>query len=168
MRRYLLGGAAIIGLQFDPQAGLAHVALEGDTAQANASFSADFHVGHGCSGSPTVRLRIKIPPGVAGVEPQPKAGWSVTTERGPYDSAIVSGGQTFKDGVREVVWSGLLAAHKTGTFNMTAKLAADARPGQKLIFPVVQECVKGVERWIDPDDSDDHPAPYLIIEPKKP
>lgn len=167
MSRFLLCGAAIVGLQFADHAALAHVGLDVETAHADAPFNAGFHVGHGCSGSPTLRLRIRIPPGVAAVEPQPKAGWRVTTETGAYETAVLSGGQAFKDGVREVVWSGLLPAHKTATFTMKAKLAADARPGAKLVFLVVQECEKGVERWIDLDDEDAHPAPYLRIEPKR-
>jgi uncharacterized protein YcnI len=167
MKKLLFGSAAIIGLVAVVEPVRAHVALEHDTAQADAPFMAAFHVGHGCSGSPTVRLRIKIPPGVVAVEPQPKAGWSVITETGPYASGLTSGGQTFVEGVKDVIWSGLLPAHKTTTFTIKTKLAADAKPGQKLVFPVLQECEKGVERWIDLDDEDDHPAPYVTIEPKK-
>jgi uncharacterized protein YcnI len=166
MIRNLLPCIATVILLFAAAPAQAHVELEGEAAQANAPFVAAFHVGHGCSGSPTVRLRIEIPPGVAEVEPQPKAGWSIVTESGPYESPVTSGGRTFQEGVKQVIWSGLLPAHKTATFPMKAKLAADAQPGQKLVFPVLQECEKGLERWIDLDDQSDHPAPYLTIEPK--
>jgi uncharacterized protein YcnI len=167
MRNVLIWGAAIVGLQFAAQRAPAHVALETETAQADAPFDAAFHVGHGCSGSPTVRLRVKIPAGVVAVEPQSKSGWSVSTETASYRFGVVSGGQTFKDGIKEVIWSGLLPAHKTTAFHIKAKLAADAEPGQKLFFMVVQECEKGVERWIDLDEEDEHPAPFLLIEPKR-
>jgi uncharacterized protein YcnI len=54
-----------------------------------------------------------------------------------------------------------------GTFLLKARLSDDAAAGRKLMFPVYQQCEKGEERWIDPDDQDDHPAPFLTIMPKR-
>lgn len=144
----------------------AHVSLEGKTVQAGASFDATFRVGHGCAGSPTIKFNIRIPNGVVAVEPQAKEGWSVTSESGTLDHATVSGGQSFSDGVKIVTWSGLLSPHQAGTFTLKARLADDAVAGQRVIFPVYQQCEKGEERWIDPDDEDDHLAPFLTIVPK--
>ena len=145
----------------------AHVSIEGKTVQAGASFDAIFRVGHGCAGSPTVKLNIQIPNRVVAVEPQAKAGWSVTSESGPLDHVVLSGGQSFSDGVKVVTWSGLLSPHQAGTFTLKARLADDAVVGQRVIFPVYQKCEKGEERWIDPDDEDDHSAPFLTIVPKR-
>jgi uncharacterized protein YcnI len=146
---------------------LAHVSLEGKTVQAGASFDATFRVGHGCAGSPTVKLNIRIPNGVVAVEPQAKDGWSVTSESGPLDRATASSGQSFSDGVKMVTWSGRLSPHQAGTFTLKARLADDAVAGQRVIFPVYQQCEKGEELWIDPDDEDDHPAPFLTVVPKR-
>jgi periplasmic copper chaperone A len=145
----------------------AHVSLEGKTVQAGGSFDAIFRVGHGCAGSPTVKLNIRIPDGVVAVEPQAKDEWSVTSESGALDHATTSGGQSFSDGVKVVTWSGLLSAHQVGTFTLKARLADDAVAGQRVMFQVYQQCEKGEERWVDRDDEDDHPAPFLTIVPKR-
>jgi uncharacterized protein YcnI len=145
----------------------AHVSLEGKTVQAGALFDATFRVGHGCAGSPTVKLNIRIPNGVVAVEPQAKDGWSVTSESGTLDHVTASGGQSFSDGVKVVTWSGLLSPHQGGTFTLKARLADDAVAGKRVIFQVYQQCEKGEERWIDSDDEDDHPAPFLTIVPKR-
>ena len=63
-----------------------HVILEGKSAQAGAPFDAAFRVSHGCAGSPTVKLQIRIPDGVVAVEPQARDGWRVTSESGVFDT----------------------------------------------------------------------------------
>jgi periplasmic copper chaperone A len=167
MNRATVFAATVSILTFLSGEALAHVSLEGKTVQAGASFDATFRVGHGCAGSPTVKLNIRIPNGVVAVEPEAKKGWSVTSESGPLDRATVSSGQSFSDGVKMVTWSGRLSPHQAGTFTLKARLADDAVAGQRVIFPVYQRCEKGEERWIDPDDEDDHPAPFLTIVPKR-
>ena len=47
----------------------AHVYLEGKQATVGASYKAVFAVPHGCSGSPTVKIRVQIPEGVIAVKP---------------------------------------------------------------------------------------------------
>lgn len=54
-----------------------------------------------------------------------------------------------------------------GTFLLKARLSDDMVAGRKLMFPVYQQCEKGEERWIDPDDEDEHPAPFLTVMPKR-
>jgi periplasmic copper chaperone A len=162
---FFTGTISILALLFGEA--FAHVSLEGKTAQAGASFDATFRVGHGCAGSPTVKLNIRIPDGVVAVEPQAKDGWSVTSTSGALDHATVSGGQSFSVGAKVVTWSGLLSPHQAGTFTLKARLADDAVAGQRVIFQVYQQCEKGEERWIDSDDEDEHPAPFLTIVPKR-
>jgi uncharacterized protein YcnI len=145
----------------------AHVSIEGKRVQAGALFDATFRVGHGCAGSPTVKLNIRIPDGVVAVEPQAKEGWSLTSESGALDHVTVSGGQSFSNGAKVVTWSGLLSPHQAGAFTLKARLADGAVVGQRVIFQVYQQCEKGEERWIDSDDEDDHPAPFLTIVPKR-
>src|SRR5215475_8214196 len=60
-------------------AALAHVELEADKAPAGGSFKLVFMVPHGCAGSPTVGLRVRIPDGVIKAKPMPKYGWTLTT-----------------------------------------------------------------------------------------
>jgi uncharacterized protein YcnI len=167
MTRQMLSFATAFTLAVRSVAAFGHVSLEANTAHAGAPFDATFRVGHGCSGSPTVKLRIRMPDGVVAVEPQTKDGWSVSSETSAYDHATASGGQIFSEGIKSVTWTGHLSAHESGAFMLKARLSDDAVAGRKLIFPVYQQCEKGEERWIDPDDEDEHPAPFLTVMPKR-
>jgi uncharacterized protein YcnI len=167
MNRQALFSATVFTLAVLPGAAFGHVSLEGKTAHAGAPFDATFRVGHGCAGSPTVKLQIRMPDGVVAVEPQTKDGWGVSSETGAYDHATASGGQVFSEGIRSVTWTGHLSAHESGTFLLRARLSDDMVAGRKLIFPVYQQCEKGEERWIDSDDEDEHPAPFLTVMPKR-
>jgi periplasmic copper chaperone A len=167
MNRQALFSATVFTLTVLSSAAFGHVSLEGKTALAGAPFDATFRVGHGCAGSPTVKVQIRIPDGVVGVEPQTKDGWRVSSESGAYDHATASGGQVFSEGMKSVTWTGRLSAHEPGTFLLKARLSDDAVAGRKLMFPVYQQCENGEERWIDPDDEDDHPSPFLTIMPRR-
>ena len=128
----------------------AHVTLEVREAPVDSYYKAAFGVGHGCEGSPTVRVRVRIPDGVTGVKPQPKAGWEVATVKTKLEKPISGDhGATITEVVSEVVWSGgkLLDAH-FDQFLMQVKLPK-AAPGTVIYFPVVQDCEKGVNRWIE-------------------
>ena len=85
----------------------AHVTLEMREAPADSYYKAAFNVGHGCHGSPTVRIRVRIPDSVVAVKPQPKAGWTLTITQGKLATAQSDGhGGTTHEGVTEVSWSG--------------------------------------------------------------
>jgi periplasmic copper chaperone A len=150
----------------------AHVVLKNPRAEIGSTYRAVFSVGHGCGGSPTVKLRIKIPSGVVTVEPETKSGWELTTIIAPYDQPYADRGVMIKEGIIEVVWTGLLPAKDVGTFALKADISESLAEGLRLYFPVVQECQHGVERWIDKSDDDssddnEHPAPSLFLLPKR-
>jgi uncharacterized protein YcnI len=143
-------------LAFDASA---HVTLEVRQAPADSNYKAVLRVGHGCKDSPTVRLRVRIPEGVTGVKPQPKAGWKLDITR--------SG-----ENVSEVAWSGgSLPDEHYDEFALRVRLPD--KPGATLYFPVVQECRQGVHRWIElpaaGQSADDlkEPAPALRLTPKQ-
>jgi periplasmic copper chaperone A len=126
----------------------AHVTLETQQAVAGSTYKAVIRVPHGCEGSPTTRIRVRIPEGVIAVKPQPKHGWELTTIVGklaqPYDAGH---GRTVTEGVTEVSWAGgrLLDEHYD-EFVMRVQLPN--KPGP-MYFPIVQDCEKGVHRWIE-------------------
>ncbi|NYT68890.1 YcnI family protein [Pusillimonas noertemannii] len=157
-------------------AAYSHVSLQVKTAPIDSSYKAVFRVPHGCKGSPTIKIRIRIPEGVVGVKPQPKAGWSLETIKGDYAKPHTRYGAKVTSGVKEVVWTGgpLLDEHYD-EFVFVSYLSGELTPGSTLYFPVVQECEQGVERWIDlpsagkkaADDHSDSPAPGLKLLPKQ-
>jgi uncharacterized protein YcnI len=113
---------------------------------------------------------VRIPEGVIDVKPTPKPGWTLKIVTGPYAKAHSLSGTQVSEGATEIDWSGgTLPGNQDGEFAFTAFLASDLQPGQTIYFPVVQECVKGVHRWIDiptarSDDSE--PAPGVKLVPK--
>ena len=101
----------------------------------------------------------------------PKAGWQLSTTMGKLAQPYVSEGKTITEGVTEVAWSGgkLLDAWYD-EFMMQVQLPNT--PGNDVYFPVVQDCEKGVNRWIEIPEAgkkaDDYkqPAPRVSLIPK--
>ena len=150
----------------------AHVVLESKQAPASSTYKAVLQVGHGCEGSPTKSIRVQIPEGVIAVKPMPKPGWELTTKRGEYAQPYDYYGEKLTEGVKEVAWTGgNLPDEWYDEFVLRVRLP-DAAPGTVVRFPVVQECVEGVHRWIevpadgqDPDSLDE-PAPFVTLTEK--
>ena len=148
----------------------AHVTLEAQEARVGASFKAVVRVPHGCAGSATTAIRIKIPDGVIAVKPMPKPGWTLETKTGPYGKTNAHYHNTkLSEGVSEVAWSGgkMPDAHYD-EFVFASFLSGDLEAGKTLYFPVVQECEKGVHRWIEipagkPGEHLDEPAPGVKL-----
>jgi uncharacterized protein YcnI len=155
MLRIALGAGAIL-LAAAPAS--AHVTLAPATARAGSYVKVDFRVPHGCDGSATIRLTVRIPDGVASVKPQPKPGWTLTIARekpaSPAEDGHVATGR-----VTEVTWSGgrLLDAN-FDEFGLFMKVPN--RPDTVLYFPAIQACEHGVRRWIDTMAHSSHAQPH--------
>jgi periplasmic copper chaperone A len=137
----------------------AHVLLEGKQAPVGADYKAVFIVPHGCSGSPTTKLRVQIPEGVIATEAKPVDGWNVETVKGKYSVEYDYKGAKISEGIKEVAWSGGKLPDKTRQqFVIETYLAGTLTPSTTLYFRVVQECERGVARWIEiPADGATHP-----------
>ena len=104
IRSYVLGAAcALIST-----ACFAHITLETRQAPAGSTYKAVLRVPHGCEGSPTVAIRVKIPEGVYNLKPMPKPGWTIETKNGKYAKSYDPGHGNAKvtEGVVELSWSG--------------------------------------------------------------
>jgi periplasmic copper chaperone A len=152
----------------------AHVTLESQEARVGGAYKAVLRVPHGCDGAATTSVRVKIPEGMIGVKPMPKAGWTLTTATGKYPKTYNLFHNELTEGVIEIGWSGgKLPDSWYDEFVFTGFLASDLESGKKLYFPVVQECERGVHRWIEiPDGSKTRsdyrePAPELMLLPAK-
>jgi len=156
-------------------AAAAHITLERQEAHVGAPYKAVLRVPHGCNGSPTTAIRVRVPAGIVGVKPMPKPGWQLSVATGKYPRPYTLRGAQVIEGVTEISWSGgkLLDAHYD-EFVFVANVAQELPAGQTIYFPVVQECEKGVHRWIEVptgkhsrDDHDSEPAVALRLLPKK-
>jgi len=150
----------------------AHITLETRQAAVGSYYKAVFAVPHGCAGSATIKIRVKIPEGVIAAKPMPKAGWNIEAISGKYASEYDYHGSKLTEGVREVVWSGgKLPDHNYDEFVISTFLTGGLEPNTTLYFPVVQECEQGISRWIDipKEGSDSHghegksPAPGVKL-----
>jgi len=168
LRSLLLGAAAALT---SVTCASSHVTLETREAPVGASYKAVMRVPHGCEGSPTTAIRIRIPPGVIGVKPMPKPVWQLNIVTGAYPKPFTLRGAKVTEGVTELSWSnGKLADTHYDEFIFASVLAEELESGKTIYFPVVQECERGVHRWIEiPKDGEDspEPAPGLKLLPKR-
>lgn len=127
----------------------AHVSANPNQAAANSYFVTNLRVSHGCEGTSTVTVRVKLPEGVSAVKPQMKPGWTIDLKMRKLDKPIDAGhGQTITETIDEVAWrGGPLPDAYYDDFGLRMKLPA--APGTVLYFPTVQECEKGFHRWIE-------------------
>jgi uncharacterized protein YcnI len=173
MQRELFLGAA--GAVAFVCAAFAHVTLETSEAPVGGPFKAVLRVPHGCDGAATTALRVRIPEGIIAVKPMPKPGWKVETVLGKYRrSYSFFHGAKLSEGVTEIRFSGgILPDAHYDEFVFFGFIAGDLDAGTILYVPVVQECEKGIHRWIEipaegksPSDYP-KPAPSLKLLPKK-
>jgi uncharacterized protein YcnI len=174
MFRQLVFGPAVVLLCIGTA--FAHVTLETRQAPAGGSYKAVLRVPHGCDGSATTAIRVRIPSGIVAVKPMPKPGWKLDITKGTYAEAATLRGAKMSEGVTELAWSGgKLPDAYYDEFVFTGSLADELEPGQTVYFPVVQECEKGIHRWIEIPTADAHgdvsenaePAPALKLLPKR-
>lgn len=146
MKKYLLVAAALCGLF--PAAASAHVTANPNTGEAGRYFQTGFRVSHGCDGSATTSVSIKLPKGTVVLKTQAKHGWTVETRKSKLDKpAPVGHGKMTDEQFDEVIWTGgpLLDA-QYDEFGILLKLPEDA---QTLWFPVTQTCEKGSHAWTE-------------------
>ncbi|MCG6206912.1 YcnI family protein [Rhodopseudomonas sp. HC1] len=166
--------AACVAAALGATPSLAHVSLQPSEAVAGNYFQTALSVPHGCDGAATVAVRVKIPDGVLSVKPQMKPGWTVEIKTRKIEGEQPKmHGKTISETVDEVSWrGGPLPDNLYDTFGLVMKLPDAA--GKTLYFPVVQECEKGVHRWIElpaakqAADALKEPAPGLRLKPKAP
>jgi uncharacterized protein YcnI len=171
IRKLVLGAAGVVCCF---AAASAHVTLENPQAPIGASYKAVLRVPHGCEGSATTALRIRVPDGMIAVKPMPKPGWKVETVIGKYQKSYdYFHGAKLSEGVIEISFTGgNLPDAYYDEFVFTGFIVGDLEPGKTLYVPVVQECEKGINRWIEipaaGKSSRDYPepAPGLKLLPK--
>jgi len=142
VQTYRAAFAAVLLLAVSHGISQAHVAIATPTAPAGSVYKAVFVIPHGCMTSPTISVRVNVPVGIISVKPMPKSGWNITVVRGKIRKQAKK-----NDPVTAVVWTGgPLPNEQFDEFTLRVKLP-DA-PDTVLYFPVIQTCIKGVNRWV--------------------
>lgn len=148
----------------------AHITLEQGEAAAGKPYKIVLRVPHGCEGSATTKIDVKLPEGIIAAKPMPKAGWQLEIKNGAFArSYAFYHGMTLKEGAREIAWSGgKLPDEYYDEFVIAAFVAKELAPGP-LYFLVKQSCEKGDADWseIPAAGQDAHalkfPAPALNV-----
>jgi periplasmic copper chaperone A len=127
----------------------AHIDPDPKEGQAGSELSVGFTVEHGCDGSSTTSLDMRLPDGVTNALPEPPAGW---------EGSIADNVVTFTGGP--------LPDSEEMTFNV--RMTLPATPDTTIYFPFVQRCEVGEIRWIElptegSSDELDEPAPAMNL-----
>lgn len=146
----------------------AHITANPNEASADGWFRTALRVSHGCEGSPTVAIQVKLPDGVISVRPQIKPGWTIEIKMRELEQPIEGPHGIVTEVVDEITWhGGPLPDAYFDEFGLSMKLPN--KPGEILYFPTIQKCENGVNRWIEiPAKGEswgdkDKPAPYVTL-----
>jgi len=168
-RNFLRGAVAAATLLACAAPTLAHVTLETPEAKVGATYKAVLRLPHGCGALATHTVRVQIPEGFYSVKPMPKAGWTLTTVIGPYETPYDNHGTIMTEGVREIIWAGgNLPNEWYDEFVFRGSFGGDLALDSLVWFPTVQECDGGEEAWIDTTGAKGvaFPAPRLMLRAK--
>jgi uncharacterized protein YcnI len=131
-------------------AAAAHVTVTPSTTAAGSSAVLTFSVGHGCDGSPTSRIAIRMPEQVLSVTPTRNPDWKVEKKMATLDEPVQdSHGNEVTERVDQVVYTAKtpLPDGYRDTFELQLQLPEAA--GETLAFPTIQTCEKGETAWIE-------------------
>ena len=126
-----------------------HVSLETKIAPAGSSYKAVFQVGHGCQGSATTGISVRIPPGFQGTRPYPKAGWTVVVQQEKLAKPYDNHGKPVTHEVSVVSWTavGKDAALQDAHFDEFVLRGKLPETGGPVWFKVLQTCASGSNDW---------------------
>ena len=158
-------------LTFLPGFVAAHTVAEPNEGTAGASLRAAFRITHGCKGSPTLAVTIRMPEGVLSAKPMPKPGWQLEIKKRPLDKPVPGAhGNMIREAVTEVSWTG--GRLENAEFDeFTLLLGLPDRAGETLYFPTVQTCEKGTNNWAGIPAAGQgwhdlpEPAPFIKLNP---
>lgn len=148
----------------------AHVTITPDTAVAGEYAVLTVSVPHGCDGSPTTQVEVKLPEEITSVTPTRNPLWDQQVDIQKLDQPVTDEhGNTVSERVGSVVYTAKtpLPDGVRDTFELSVQIPDT--PGETLVFPTIQTCEKGRTAWTqvaEGGDSDEleHPAPAFEVE----
>ena len=171
--RRALGGSLVAGAALVALAGpaSAHVEPTPSEVPAGSTQIISFTVPHGCDGSPTTKIDMKIPSGVTVAKAVYVSGWTVTTTKGPITPYKDADGNQITEAVTEVTWTGgPVPDDQVAVFGLS--VAFPDKEGESFSFPTVQTCETGSTSWIEatpPGGTEpEHPAPTVTLTKAEP
>jgi uncharacterized protein YcnI len=163
-----VAGAAVV-LAAGPAA--AHVTISPAEGAAGSFTVLAASVPHGCDGSPTTKVAIRMPEQILSVTPTRNPLWDVRKVMKTLDAPVADAhGNEVTERVAQVVYTAKepLPDGYRDAFELSLQIP-DA-VGETLAFPVVQSCAKGETAWVETAEGGDTeeleaPAPTLTVLP---
>ncbi|KAI9598223.1 hypothetical protein BDF19DRAFT_431750 [Syncephalis fuscata] len=147
----------------------AHVSITPANINADTYSTIAFRIPHGCNGSPTNKVTIKLPTNTSSVKGAYIAGWQVSVTQRALETPFVSDGKTVNSTVDTVTWTADPAGNNTLPdnayldFGLTLKTPIKPNDSDKLAFELYQTCVSGNTNWTDTAANSEHPAPAVKL-----
>lgn len=170
MRAVLI--AALAAAMLAPATAQAHVTLQPPTAPADQFTRLDVRVPNERDDSPTTKIELQVPDGIASISYEPVPGWDVDVQTGPLENPIQTEDGEITEGVKQITWTaedddeGI----PPGAFqDFGLSFRVPGKPGDKLEFKALQTYGNGeVVRWIGSEGSDNPAAIVTVVEPTSP
>ena len=149
----------------------AHVTVTPSTTAAGAYAVLTFSVPHGCDGSATTKLSIKLPDDVIEATPTRNAFYDVEKVTAKLDTPITAeDGDEITEKVDQIVYTAKtpLPDGERDVFEVQLQIPEDDA-GKTLTFPAIQSCEQGETAWTEvpadgaDEDSVEHPAPAFEV-----
>jgi len=161
--------AAVIGFSaLAAGPALAHVGISPSDGAAGEYTVATLSVPHGCDGSATTEVTIKVPDEVYAVTPTRNANWDVKKNLVKLAEPIKDAhGNEITERVDTVVYTAKvpLSDGYRDAFELSFQVPDAA--GKTLAFPTVQKCEKGQTDWVElaaeGAEEPEHPAPTFAV-----
>ncbi len=146
----------------------AHVTVSTDTTAAGSYALLTFGVPHGCDGSATTKIAIKIPDQVTAVTPSVNPNWDVQKVVAQLDPPTTDeDGDQLTQRVDQVVYTAKTPLPADLRDALVLSLQIPDVAGQTLQFPVIQTCEVGETAWIEQQQAGQpepaHPAPSFEV-----
>lgn len=147
---------------------LAHVSISPTEGSAGSYTVATLSVPHGCDGSPTTSITVKIPAELNAVTPTRNALYDVKKNLVTLATPIKDAhGNEITERVDTVVYTAKTALPDgyRDAFDLSFQVPDAA--GKTLVFPTLQKCVKGETNWnqvvAEGAEEPEHPAPSFKV-----
>jgi uncharacterized protein YcnI len=145
----MLAAAGVTAAMLLPAGAAAHAYVS--TTEVNAGWKQDIEIRipHGCKGSPTTEVRVRIPDGMVAVMPEHNRNWKISTKMRKLPEPVRGeGGVMITETVDEITWTGnTLPDHMFERFVFRATIPNE--PGRMLWFKTIQKCQVGEHRWVE-------------------
>lgn len=150
----------------------AHVTVTPSETGAGAYSLLTFSVPHGCDGSATTKVAIKLPDNVIEATPTRNPFYDVEKVTAQLDTPLTAeDGDEITEKVDQIIYTAKtpLPDGQRDSFEVSLQIPEDAEVGSTLAFPTIQSCEQGETAWTEipaagaGEDSVEHPAPAFEV-----